>query len=149
MKSSSGSVSRQLVFILPLFFLAACSSLGGTKTSAITADDTRNGALVSNAVLAPLGNGILGNSVVQLAASDRRAAIDAEYKALEYAPKGETVSWKGRSGRSSGEVTAAQPYQVGSQNCRQYSHNFIIDGAPKVARGTACRNDDGSWTPLT
>jgi surface antigen len=81
--------------------------------------------------------------------ADRRSAIEAEYKALEYAPKGQSVSWKGRSGGVSGEVTAAQPYQVGSQNCRQYSHSFTVDGDPQTVRGTACRNEDGSWSPLT
>lgn len=140
---------RKFVFILPLFVLTACSTLNGAKPSGSTAGSALTSGSVSNTVLAPMGNGILGSSIVQLAPSDRRVAIEAEYKALEYAPKGQAVSWKGRSGNASGEVTAAQPYQVGSQNCRQYSHSFNIDGAPQTARGTACRNNDGSWTPLT
>lgn len=149
MKSFSGSALRKISFILPLLSLAACSSLNATKTNAVTTGNAFARGSVSNAVLAPMGNGILGAAISQIAASDRRAAIEAEYKALEYAPKGEAVTWKGRSGRTSGEVTAAQPYQVGSQNCRQYSHSFTVDGAPQLVRGTACRNEDGSWTPLT
>lgn len=149
MKSFSGSALRKISFILPLLSLAACSSLNATKTTAVTTGNAFARGSVSNAVLAPMGNGILGAAISQIAASDRRAAIEAEYKALEYAPKGEAVTWKGRSGRTSGEVTAAQPYQVGSQNCRQYSHSFTVDGAPQLVRGTACRNEDGSWTPLT
>lgn len=149
MKSFSGSALRKISFILPLLSLAACSSLNATKTTAVTTGNAFARGSVSNAVLAPMGNGILGAAISQIAASDRRAAIEAEYKALEYAPKGEAVAWKGRSGRTSGEVTAAQPYQVGSQNCRQYSHSFTVDGAPQLVRGTACRNEDGSWTPLT
>lgn len=149
MKSSSGVVLRKFVFILPLFALTACASLNAPKISGSSTGNALTSGSVSNAVLAPMGNGILGGSVAQLAASDRRVAIEAEYKALEYAPKGESVSWKGRSGRASGEVTAAQPYQVGSQNCRQYSHSFSVDGSPQTVRGTACRNDDGSWSPLT
>ena len=149
MKSSSGSALRKILFILPLLSLTACSTLNSSKTSASSSGSALTSGSVSNAVLAPMGNGILGSAVSQLAASDRRAAIEAEYKALEYAPKGEAVAWKGRSGRASGEVTAAQPYQVGSQNCRQYSHSYTVDGAPQMVRGTACRNDDGSWTPLT
>ncbi|HWD12989.1 hypothetical protein P8H26_07115 [Pseudochrobactrum sp. sp1633] len=149
MKSSSGSVLRKFVFILPLFTLAACSTLNSSKVSGTSSGSALTGSSVSNAVLAPMGNGILGAAITQLAPADRRAAVEAEYKALEYAPKGEAVTWKGRSGKASGEVTAAQPYQVGSQNCRQYNHSFTVDGAPQLVRGTACRNDDGSWTPLT
>ncbi|UCA46453.1 MULTISPECIES: membrane protein [unclassified Pseudochrobactrum] len=148
MKSSSVGTLRKLTFILPLFALTACSTLNAS-TSGSPSRNPLAGGSVSNAVLAPMGNGILGSAGSQLTASDRRSAIEAEYKALEYAPKGEAVSWKGRSGKASGEVTAAQPYQVGSQNCRQYSHSFTVDGAPQLVRGTACRNDDGSWTPLT
>lgn len=149
MKSSSGSMLRKFALILPLFSLAACSSLNATKSSAPATGGALSDGTVSNAVLAPMGSGILGAAITQLASSDRRSAVEAEYKALEYAPKGQAVTWKGHSGRASGEVTAAQPYQVGSQNCRQYSHSFTIDGAPQIARGTACRNSDGSWTPLT
>ncbi len=149
MKSSSGSALRKIIFILPLLSLTACSSLNATKSTGASTGNVFTRGSVSNAVLAPMGNGILGSAAAQLAASDRRAAIEAEYKALEYAPKGEAVAWKGRSGRTSGEVTAAQPYQVGSQNCRQYNHSYTVDGAPQMVRGTACRNDDGSWTPLT
>ena len=34
-------------------------------------------------------------------------------------------------------------------NCRSYTHTIYIDGQPQTARGTACRNPDGTWTPLT
>ena len=57
------------------------------------------------------------------------------------------VTWQG-SGES-GEVVAAQPYRVGSQNCRQYKHTVTAGGTTQTARGTACRNADGSWTPLS
>ncbi len=149
MKSFSGVVLRKFVVILPLFALAACTTVTGPKISGSSSGGALVSGSVNNAVLAPMGNGILGNTAAQLASSDRRAAVEAEYKALEYAPKGTAVSWKGRSGKASGEVVAAQPYQVGSQNCRQYSHSLTIDGAPQTMRGTACRNDDGSWSPLT
>ncbi|WP_439273309.1 hypothetical protein [Pseudochrobactrum sp. HB0163] len=149
MRSFFAVILRRFVVILPFFVLAACSSVSGFKVPVLSAGGAQGSASVSNKVLAPMGNGILGNLAAQLAPSDRRAAIEAEYKALEYAPKGTAISWKGRSGTASGEVVAAQPYQVGSQNCRQYSHNVIIDGAPQTMRGTACRNEDGSWSPLT
>ena len=134
--------------------LSACGTSGGGKGSGLTslgglsAPANTRPADTRPDLLASLGNGLLGSSAAQLTAADRKTALEAEYRALEYSPAGKAVSWSG-SGSASGDVTAAQPYQVGSQNCRQYTHSFTIAGAPQTARGTACRNTDGSWTPLT
>ena len=85
----------------------------------------------------------------KLSAADRSRALEAEYKVLESTPSGQTVAWEG-SGGMKGQVIAAVPYQVGSQNCRQYSHAITMKAGaePKLARGAACRNANGSWTPL-
>jgi surface antigen len=101
-------------------------------------------------VLAALNGGIIGPVIgEQLSRQDRQKALEAEYRALETAPVGRTISWSGERSGLAGEVTAAQAYQVGSQNCRQYTHTVRSSGQPVVARGTACRGADGSWTPLT
>jgi len=85
---------------------------------------------------------------IKLSRSDRARALEAEYKALEQTPSGDKVVWDGDS--THGEVVAAPPYQVGSQNCRQYSHSVSVgNGAPATVRGAACRNTNGSWTPLS
>jgi surface antigen len=96
-----------------------------------------NGGLIGGAIGSGLGEG------------DRRTALQAEYRALEYTPAGKAVEWQGASADVSGAVTAAQPYRVGSQDCRQYSQTVSLNGQKQTARGTACRNLDGSWTPLT
>ncbi|EJL57740.1 surface antigen [Rhizobium sp. CF122] len=93
-----------------------------------------------------LQGGIIGRSGLELSDSDRQRALEAEYRALEGAGVGQPVVWSGRN--VSGKVVAAAPYQVGSQNCRQYTHSVTIDGKETVARGSACRNDNGSWSPL-
>jgi surface antigen len=93
-----------------------------------------------------LEGGIIGRTGVKISDSDQQRALEAEYRALEAAPGGQPVVWSGRG--VSGQVVAAAPYQVGSQNCRQYVHTVTADGKETQARGAACRNDDGSWTPL-
>jgi surface antigen len=93
-----------------------------------------------------LDGGIVARAGVKLSDSDKQRALEAEYRALENAPLGQPVAWTGRS--ASGEVIAAAPYQVGSQNCRQYTHTVTMDGNKTQARGAACRNDDGTWTLL-
>ncbi len=83
-----------------------------------------------------------------LGAEDRKLALQAEYKALEDAPGGQAVPWSGATGVS-GTVVAATPYQVGTQNCRQYTQTVNVDGRSLVSRGAACRNPNGTWTPLS
>ena len=140
--------SAPLLIASMAFMLAACGTSGGGKGLGLTSlGGSSSSAETRPNLLAPLGNGLLGSSAGQLTAGDRKKALEAEYRALEYSPAGKAVSWSG-SGSTSGDVTAAQPYQVGSQNCRQYTHTFTIADSMQTARGTACRNADGSWTPL-
>ncbi|MBY3134990.1 hypothetical protein [Rhizobium laguerreae] len=100
----------------------------------------------SAAFITALQGGIVGRSGVSLNDSDKQRALEAEYRALEGAAVGQPMLWTGKD--VTGKVVAAAPYQVGSQNCRQYTHTLTVDGKDTVARGAACRNDDGSWSPL-
>ena len=84
-----------------------------------------------------------------LSDDEKQRALEAEYRALEYSQVGQRVTWKGDDASTFGEVKAAQAYRVGSQDCRQYTQTVNRAGQSRVARGTACRNSDGSWTPLT
>ena len=98
------------------------------------------------------GVGISGNGVADAALSglprdDRARALAAEYQALETQPVGEAVAWQGR--KASGSVSALAPFQVGSQNCRQLIHTLDVEGEARTERGSACREPDGTWTPLT
>jgi surface antigen len=104
----------------------------------------------SDSILAALNGGILPQDAsVGLTGPDRLRALEAEYQALEKAPLGQVVAWKSQTSGAAGEVSAGTPYQVGQQNCRQYTHNATIRGMPVKGQGAACRNDDGSWTPLS
>ncbi|WP_411035086.1 hypothetical protein [Shinella sp. BYT-45] len=87
------------------------------------------------------------NAAAQLSRADMQRALEAEYRALEAAPGGQPVVWQGKG--IVGSVVAAAPYQVGSQNCRQYSHTLTVEGRDTTTRGAACRNADGAWTPLS
>lgn len=102
----------------------------------------------SSVYIASLQGGIVKRTGVTLSANDRERALEAEYRALEASPGGQPVTWQGGNGLS-GEVVANAPYQVGAQNCRQYSHKLTVGGKTVEARGAACRNDKGTWTPLT
>lgn len=126
--------------------VAAALMLAGCQTTGLV-PGVKPGTPAPNAGIS--GGGLIGGKLgASLDRTDRTAAFEAEYKALEYSGGGELVVWTGRSGNISGKVVAAQPYRVGSQDCRQYSHELTLSGALSDARGTACRNNDGTWTLL-
>ncbi|MDL2404393.1 hypothetical protein PY650_01725 [Rhizobium calliandrae] len=137
------------------FFLIAASLFVAIVLSACSATSGKGGVTgflssgkpaASTRYIAALEGGIVGRTGIKLSDNDKQRALEAEYRALETAPLGQPVAWTGKN--VIGEVVAAAPYQVGSQNCRQYTHTITVDGKSTQARGAACRNDDGTWTPL-
>ena len=136
--------------------LAGCFSSGpkettGTVVGAITGGvigGATSGGSAGGVAAGALIGGLLGNVIgADLDAADRRAALDAEYRALEYGRPGAPVQWRGNSGHY-GDVVAGAQYRVNDYNCRDYTHTIYIDGEPQVARGTACRQTDGTWQPV-
>lgn len=128
--------------------LAGCSATntgGSDQPVQAFAEDRQP---VAASIMDAMAGGLIGGSLgAGLDQRERRRALEAEYRALEYTPAGQGVSW-GQGGRRSGEVVAGSPYRVGSQDCRQYAHTVSVGGRAQTARGTACRNPDGSWTTL-
>jgi len=122
--------------------LAGCQSAGSHLTT---------GAVAAYAPPASTGSasgGLVGVAIGRdLNADDRRAALEAEYRALEYGRTGAPIVWRGRSGRH-GEVVAGPSYQINDYDCRDYTHTIATDGQAEVARGTACRRPNGDWQPV-
>ncbi|MBB5571907.1 MULTISPECIES: hypothetical protein [Rhizobium] len=139
---------------LRTFFLIAPSLVAATALSGCSTTSGKGGSFFSSSgkpaasarYITALEGGIVGRTGIKLSDNDMQRALEAEYRALETAPLGQPVAWIGKN--VSGQVVAAAPYQVGSQNCRQYTHTITVDDKPTQARGAACRNDDGTWTPL-
>ena len=141
-------VGGRIVVIASAVALAGCGTTAGGKGGVAGLGSTATRGVSSTTYIAALQGGVIGRLAdIDIGTSDRQRALEAEYRALEAAPGGQPVTWNGRG--VSGSVVAAAPYQVGSQNCRQYSHTVTVKTQAKTARGAACRNPDGSWTPLT
>ena len=47
-----------------------------------------------------------------------------------------------------GSIVPGPAYESNGMNCRQFTHTIYIDGKPQTARGTACRDPDGTWQPV-
>lgn len=158
--SMAGSNSRKPVvgmkirvaLVSALLAVSGCTTLSGkAPTVAVTPASTPpSSGKVTTTIISAMGGGLISGSIgAGLSETEKRSALEAEYKALEYTTSGQKVTWKGAQASRYGEVVPAQPYRVGSQDCRQYTQTVFTGGAGVTARGTACRNADGSWTPLT
>jgi surface antigen len=104
---------------------------------------------VAGALIGAAAGGLIGNRIgASLDEEDRQRASAAEVQALEGGAAGAPVG--GRSERSGryGSVVPGPYYVDNGRRCRAFTETIYIDGRPQTARGTACRNPDGSWTPV-
>jgi surface antigen len=141
---STASRGRRLTSaaISGLLAISGCASLDTTTPRL-------SGPAVAAGLINALGDGIIGADIGRtLGTKDRLKALEAEYRAFEYTAPGSSVGWTGSTAGQSGSATPGQPYQVGSQNCRQLVHVVSLASGETTRRGAACRNPDGSWTPL-
>jgi surface antigen len=116
--------------------MGGCSSTFGQKQPAVP-----SGMVVGGLVGTQIGRG--------LSEAELRAAVDAEFKALEYGRTGSPVEWRSARSGTYGEVVPGAAYRVNTYDCREYTHTIHTrDGAPEVARSTACRQADGSWRAI-
>ncbi len=143
------AVRTTLISALIAVSLSGCGATPSGQVTTHRAAISPVRAADSGLYILALKGGIIARAIgLSLKPSDNARALEAEYKALEIFPSGQAVVWAGGTG-TSGQVVAAAPYQVGAQNCHQYSHSVTVPGGKNyVGRGAACRNADGSWTPL-
>jgi len=93
--------------------------------------------------------GLIGNRIgASMDEEDKRRAYAAQIQALESGRVGAPVAWRNPDSGRYGSVVPGPYYEQGGARCRQYTHTIYINGQPQAARGTACRNPDGSWTPI-
>jgi surface antigen len=161
------SVFRVAAVVALGFWLAACAGspdgMGpGPRENTGTLLGAGSGALLGAAVagggagnrlagaaIGGLVGGLIGNRIgASLDERDRQLAYAAEMDALERGQSGAPVGWRNPDSGRYGSVVPGPAYVQSGRNCRAYTETVYVDGRPQTARGTACRNPDGSWTPL-
>lgn len=135
--------------IVMIGMLSGCVSTGNGPRAGQDLNLDQVGVASGKEIIKAFDGGILpAADFRKLSRKDRTRALLAEYRALENSSTGQAVAWQDADGKSSGTVTAAAPYQVGSQNCRQYTHIAKISSKSVQGTGAACRSLNGRWVPL-
>jgi surface antigen len=120
---------------------------GALLGAAVAGSGTGN--RLAGAAVGGLLGGLIGNRIgAALDDEDRQRAYAAQMDALERGRPGAPVSWRNPDSGRYGTIVPGPAYQEAGRNCRSFTHTIYIDGRPQTARGTACRNPDGSWTSL-
>jgi surface antigen len=128
------------------------TAVGALSGAAIGAAVTGGGAgsKVAGGIAGALIGGLIGNRIgAAMDDEDKRRAYAAQMQALETGPSGQPVAWRNPDSGRYGNIVPGPAYQQAGGQCRQYTHTIYIDGRPQVARGAACRNPDGTWTPIS
>jgi surface antigen len=160
------SVAKTAVAVIGLAaLLAACAgnpdgmgpkegtgTLLGAGTGALLGAAVAGGGTgdrLAGAAIGGLVGGLIGNRIgASLDEKDKRLAYEAEMNALERGQSGAPVAWRNPDSGRYGSVVPGPAYVERGRNCRAYTETIYIDGRPQTARGTACRNPDGTWAPI-
>ena len=145
--------------------LAGCAGDPYTGTGPRENTGTLVGALAGAAIGSQIGGGpgervaagvagaaiggLIGNRIgAAMDDEDKRRAYYAQVDALERGSAGAPIAWENPDSGRRGPIVPGPQYDRRGSVCRDYTHTIYIDGRPQVARGAACRNADGSWTPV-
>jgi surface antigen len=122
---------------------AALGGLVGSKFGGGTGNKVAIGAGV-------VAGGYLGNKVGKsMDCQDQQYHSNTIQNALETQKVGQTSTWANPDTGHSGEITPTRTYTSEGQPCRDFTQTIHIDGEDEVIKGTACRQDDGSWKPIS
>jgi len=122
------------------------SAVGGALIgSQIVGSDGRIATLLAESALA----GLIGDKIVStLEAEDIRRAYAAQVDALNRGASGAPVGWRNPATGRRGTIVPGPVYDSQGARCRAFTHTVYTDNRPQIARGTACRGDDGAWNLL-
>ena len=152
-KIQTSLIQKSLALVSASIILAACGSVSNQNAykplAGISSTNTLGKTQSSSIAQGKVGGGIIGSQIgAGLDSASRDAGLAAEFNALENGRAGEPVKWSNGQG-ASGIVTPQQTYEVGSQTCRRYTHQIIVNGESREASSTSCRQSSGSWQILS
>ncbi len=103
------------------------------------------GKVISTIAGAILGGVVGGHIGQQLDERDKLLMARATQTTLESSPSGKSTTWRNPDTGHSGTVTPQGWSIKGNTVCRPFTQTITVDGKSEIARGSACRNRDGTW----
>jgi surface antigen len=155
--------SRPILLLVAALVLGGCDltsgggrgdgSLANAFSNPANAATSANGTNDRAAASAALTNAELGRLIGTkiggaLNDDDRRLAYEAQINALEAGSPGAPMPWKNPASGRYGNIVPGPAYTRKGAQCRGYSHSVTVNGQIEIARGTACRSQDGVWSAI-
>ncbi len=128
-------------------------TLGGAALGGLAGNQIGKGS--GNALATALGvvaGGFIGNRIGNSLDKGSIAYNNQQTQmALNNNQPGQALPWQSPSNpQVHGVIVPQQVYQnPQGQYCREYTQRILIGGQTQEGVGTACRNPDGSWTPVS
>jgi len=120
-------------------------TLGGAAAGALLGSRFGGGAgKVATVGIGTVLGALAGREIARrVSGTDERQAVAAEQRAVA---SNEPISWNNPETGNRGTIQPQRTYRNDTgQTCREYTHTIYVDGRAEAARGTACRQPDGTW----
>lgn len=155
-------------------FMLACFYTAGTQAECTNTGETSGGEILGTLAGAAIGGlvgsqfgsgtgnkvaigagvlagGFLGNKVAKsMTCQDQAYHYDTTQNALENQQTGQASTWTNPDTGHSGKVTPTKTYTAADGTpCREFSQTIYVDGKYEEVEGTACRQADGTWKPVS
>jgi surface antigen len=130
-----------------IFGTLAGAALGGLVGSQL-GSGTGNKVAIGAGVVA---GGFLGNRIGKaMSCQEQEQHYATTQSALETQKTGQSSTWTNPDTGHSGEITPTRTYTSSDGvPCRDFTQTLYIDGEFEEIQGTACRQPDGSWKPVS
>jgi len=143
----------------PMLLVVAALALGGCDLTSKSgaSDGTSANGFIGNGDRAAASNALTNAELARLIGTkiggalnddDRRLAYEAQIRALESGSPGAPMPWRNPASGRYGNIVPGPAYDRKGAQCRGYSHSVTINGQLEIARGTACRSNDGAWNAV-
>jgi surface antigen len=98
-----------------------------------------------------VAGGFLGNKIgAELDCKDQQYHYETTQNALEAQKTGQASTWSNPDTGHSGQVIPNHTYtSANGMPCRDFTQTIYVDGKYEEVKGSACREPDGTWKPVS